>query len=74
MCDDVNYNSLTNDKILDWSKLKPFADDKRFVTEKLKFVLERVENMVGIGENAGVRTSSRSGLCVCVGGGGGGGG
>ena len=33
-------------KILDWSKLKAFADDKINVTEKLKFVLERAENIV----------------------------
>ena len=40
-------------KFLDWSKLKAFADDKTNMTEKLKFVLERVENIVGKGENAG---------------------
>ena len=28
---------LPHDKILDWSKLKPFEDDKINVTEKLKF-------------------------------------
>ena len=32
------FNSLPNDKILDWSKLKAFADDKINITEKLKFV------------------------------------
>ena len=42
-------NRLTlyqNEKILDWSKLKAFADNKiKFnATEKLKFLLERVEN------------------------------
>ena len=31
-------NPLSNDKILDWYKLKTFADDKVNVTEKLKFV------------------------------------
>ena len=46
-------NSLPNDKILDWSKLKAFADDKIKATEKLKFGLGRVENIVGKGENAG---------------------
>ena len=44
-------NSLQSDKILDWSKFKAFADDKN-LAEKLKFVLERVENIVGKGENA----------------------
>ena len=39
-------------KILDWSKLKAFADDIVKVTEILKFLLERLENIVGKGENA----------------------
>ena len=47
------FNSLPNDKILDWSKLKAFADDKTNTTKELKFVLERVKNIVGKGENAG---------------------
>ena len=47
------FNSLPDDDILDWSKLKAFADDKIKVTENLKFVLLRVENIVGKGENAG---------------------
>ena len=34
-------------------KLKAFADDKMNVNQKLKFDLERVENIVGKGENAG---------------------
>ena len=49
----VLLNSLPHNKILDWSKLKAFADDKLNATEKLKFVLGRVENIVGKGENAG---------------------
>ena len=47
------YNSLPSDKILDESKLKVFADDKIHVNEKSKFVLARVEKIVGKGENAG---------------------
>ena len=47
------FNFLPNDKISDWSKLKEFADDKIDVTEKLKFVLGRKENIVRKGENAG---------------------
>ena len=39
--------------ILDWSKLKAFADDKINVTEKLKCVFGRVENIMGKGKNAG---------------------
>ena len=48
----ISFNSLPNDKILDWSKLKAFADDTINVTQKFKFVLGRVENIVGKGENA----------------------
>ena len=47
------FTSLPNDKILHWSELKGFADDKIKVTQKLKNALERVENIVGKGENAG---------------------
>ena len=43
--------TLPNDKILDPSKLKPFAEDKINVTEQLKFVLGRAENIVGKEEN-----------------------
>ena len=44
---------LTIRQILEWSNLKAFADDKINVTEKLKFVLGKVENIAGKGENAG---------------------
>ena len=46
-------NSLPNDKIVDWFKLKAFADDKIDVNKKLKFGMGGVENIVGKGENAG---------------------
>ena len=46
-------NTLPNNKILDWSKLKTFADEKINVTQYLNFVFGRVENNVGKGENAG---------------------
>ena len=49
----IFLNSLPNDKILEWSKLKAFEDGKRNETEKLKFILGREENIVGKGENAG---------------------
>ena len=39
-------NSLPKDKFSDWSELEAFADDNINVTEKLKSVLGRVENMV----------------------------
>ena len=38
---------------LGWSKLPALADDKINLTEKLKWIFGRVENIVGKGENAG---------------------
>ena len=49
----ATFNSLSSTKNLDWSKLKAFADDKINVTEKSKFVLGHIENIVGKGGNAG---------------------
>ena len=46
-------NSLPNGKILDWSKLKAFADKYINVNKKLKFDLGRVENIVAKEECAG---------------------
>ena len=46
-------NSLPNNKFLDLSKLKAFADDKINGTQKLKFVLRKVDNIEEKGENAG---------------------
>ena len=43
----MTFNSLPNGEFLDWSKLKVLAADKINVTKKLKFVLGRVENIVG---------------------------
>ena len=45
-------NTLPNDKILALTKMKVFADDKIIVTQKFKYVLRKVENIVGKGENA----------------------
>ena len=47
------FNSSPNDNIFDRSKLKAFAGDKMNMTEKMKIVPERMENIVGKGENAG---------------------
>ena len=49
----TTFNPLPNEKILDQSKFKIFADDKMNVTKQLKFVLGRVEYNVGKEENAG---------------------
>ena len=48
-----NFNSLPNDKIIDWSELEAFSDEKINMTEKLIFVLRKVEKNLGIRENAG---------------------
>ena len=49
---DATVDTLTNDKILPFlSKLTAFADGKIYVTERVKFVVERVENIVGKGGN-----------------------
>ena len=45
-------NSLPNNKILDWTKLKAFADDKLDIAKTMTSVYDRVENIVGKGENA----------------------
>ena len=42
-----------NDEILDWSKLKTFADNEIKVANVMIFVFDRIENIVGKGENAG---------------------
>ena len=50
----LTLNPLPNDKILAWSELKVLADDNiSNVTEKLKFVVGWMENIMGKGENAG---------------------
>ena len=44
---------IPNDKILDATKLKAFADDKLNVSKIMISVLDRVENTGGKGENPG---------------------
>ena len=45
--------SLPNDNSFDWIKFKPFADNKLNVAKSVISVFDRVENIVGKGENAG---------------------
>ena len=45
-------NSLPDDKILDWSKLKQFADDNFKFDENSRKFFKRVENTVDKGEIA----------------------
>ena len=40
-------NPLTDDKIFDLPKLKAFADDKSNVTQNIKVVFYRIENIMG---------------------------
>ena len=49
----INFTLYQTTKFLTIPKLKVLADDKLNVAEILKFVLEREENIVGKGENAG---------------------
>ena len=46
-------NSLPNNKIFRLVQVEAFADNKIKVTQKLKFVLGWVEDILGKGENAG---------------------
>ena len=47
-----SFYSLQNDKTLDWSKLKAFADNKIKVLKIIIFVFDYwVENTLGKGEN-----------------------
>ena len=48
-----NELTLSNNRILDWSKLKAFADVNLNVAKKMSSLLDTVENIVVKGENAG---------------------
>ena len=45
------FNPLPNEKVLDVSKLKAFADDKLFVAKMIVFLFDTVENSAGKAEN-----------------------
>ena len=49
----THMQTLPNGKILDWFKLKAFADEKINVGEIMISFSDRTENIVGKGENAG---------------------
>ena len=46
-------NPLPDDKILGSPKLKALADDKSNITQNIKVMFHRIENIVGKEENAG---------------------
>ena len=48
-----NCLTLYQTTILDWSKLKAFADEKMHLNQKVKFGLARIENIVGKRDSAG---------------------
>ena len=48
----ILFDSLPNDKILDWSKLKELAGDNFKFDENGKMIYKRVENTVAKGEIA----------------------
>ena len=50
---DRRISSLPNDNFLELTKFKAFADDNSNVAKMVIFVCDRVENIVGKGENAG---------------------
>ena len=52
----IPSDPLPKDKISDLFKLKTFADNTLNVTQKLKFLLGRVENKVGGGGGGGIKT------------------
>ena len=52
-CQRICCLTLPNDKLLDWSKFKAHENNKINVTQNMNFVLARVGNMIGKGENAG---------------------
>ena len=51
----IRIHSLPDNEMLDWTKLKAFADGKSNVAKLMNFLLDRVENIVGKGENAGYK-------------------
>ena len=48
-----SFNPFPEDRILPFSKLKLFADNNFIVAQTVQFFCDRVENIVGKGENAG---------------------
>ena len=50
---ECRLNSVPDDKILGWTNLKVFADVKLNVAKMMNSLFDRVESIVGKGENAG---------------------
>ena len=58
------FNSLLNDKILEVTKFKVFADDKVDVAKRTTSLFDRVENSWGKGENADYQHLLVSPQCI----------
>ena len=58
-----SLKSLPNDNFLDLTKFKVFADDKENVPKFRISVFDRVQNIVGKGENAGYQHFLRVSQC-----------
>ena len=52
-CVDYWFNPFPNDKVLDTTELKAFADDNLNIAKMMISLLDRVENTMDKGENAG---------------------
>ena len=59
------FNTLPNDRILDKSEIKAFADDIINLIEKIKTIFGRVKNIVGKGENADYQHFLLFPRCFC---------
>ena len=51
--DNLHINSLPNNKILNVTRLKAFADDKFSVAKVMISLFDKIQNIVRKGENAG---------------------
>ena len=61
-----SIHSLPNNKILDLTKLKAFADDKLNIAKTMIFLYDRAESTVGKGENAGYQHFLLFPLCFLL--------
>ena len=64
--DEQNINPLPDEKILGLPKLKAFEDDKLDVTQNVKVVFDRIENIVGKEENAGYLFPKQALVFTCL--------
>ena len=60
MVNSLPFNPLPDNRILDWSKLKEFADDNFKFDENYRKLSKWVENTVGKGEIAGYDIADNS--------------